>query len=248
METHQYAVHFWLYRFAAMRPTHGDTIMLLYCHYNKNGTTSNRAQQIRALLSSWRRPLGQSGWSCYKHTRCWMSFSTAVFKSSRPSFSWAASRNSETCGLSGFVLAVWFKLPTSLHGKHLPFPQHPSCIWLLHSDTVRFYRTCVKQIQNRVNYCLKNARKVLKTQACTRPLACIQNNKVVYFFNVFSTVVYYKNKGQVFNFIHDWHVFTYRWEFFIYRPLTSLNILPEPERGQWNSIYVQNTRNHPPDK
>lgn len=117
-----------------------------------------------------------------------------------------------------------------------------------HSDTVRFYRTCVKQIQNRVNYCLKNARKVLKTQACTRPLACIQNNKVVYFFNVFSTVVYYKNKGQVFNFIHDWHVFTYRWEFFIYRPLTSLNILPEPERAQWNSIYVQNTRNHPPDK
>lgn len=34
-------------------------------------------------------------------------------------------------GFSGFVLAVGSEPPTSLHGKHLLFPQHPSCIWPL---------------------------------------------------------------------------------------------------------------------
>lgn len=106
------------------------------------------------------------GWSCYKHTRCWTSFSTAVSNSSWPSFSWASLGNSKTWGLSGFVLAVCFKLPpksaqqtfTIFTTSTTSFLHLAALTHHAPSDS-RTYRICVTKVLNKVNYSLKNSEK-----------------------------------------------------------------------------------------
>lgn len=74
-------------------------VIILSSHYKWKHTRQYKTNLIIALEA---RQISRSvcvaaalfvspGRSCYKHTRSWMSFPTAVSKSSWPSFSWAIS-------------------------------------------------------------------------------------------------------------------------------------------------------------